>query len=582
MPANTFNSTGIVDGQIVEASQVSQSVDAFTGAQDYDITLSGSLTISGSINLTGSLVNEFTGQFSSLGIGTSAPTAPTMLHIKDTAAGGDPIALIEAATGGDEARIRFQNTDISYDLGAYGSSGDGFQIVQDAAGTPKIPFVIDKDTIDYTLYASDNSVGVGLGASSTAILGVLPAGSFMALATVSGSTISGQVISASAAGENIHGTASYASYIENAISASYVKSTDIDFNYSISQQVNSGGEISATTGSFQKGKIQKDGGIEFSNDNSVGTYTLGITGSVEVDQGRLWIGDIIGNGVWMELNQLDDYLKIKGKIYTDDDLYVDNAVYISGSDPEQTMLRIGPEGALGANLPSMSLYPNAIEMCEDSVAYIGNFSNTSTAALWLSTGDATSASAVPAVEISASNSYGSTTYRDIKIPSGSLWLNQQEIPSSGGGTGPFPTYWTIGSEVNQKVCTDQGLKQLYRLHQKQSSTTTTMNMWQGDVSTWWGSQALFMHFKVQIIGSPTSGDKDGVWLEKEFTYYQTVASPYFAYTAAGTTVRMGASAYNTSDIITAISGDELQFQISTGTSNNTKWIGWMEVSMIGG
>ena len=37
--ANQLSNTGIVTGQTVEALQVSQSVDAFTGAKDYDITI---------------------------------------------------------------------------------------------------------------------------------------------------------------------------------------------------------------------------------------------------------------------------------------------------------------------------------------------------------------------------------------------------------------------------------------------------------------------------------------------------------------------------------------------------------------
>ena len=53
--ANTLSNTGIVTGQTVEALQVSQSVDAFTGANDYDITISGSLTLTGSLLQTGSV-----------------------------------------------------------------------------------------------------------------------------------------------------------------------------------------------------------------------------------------------------------------------------------------------------------------------------------------------------------------------------------------------------------------------------------------------------------------------------------------------------------------------------------------------
>ena len=60
MPQKTFISTGILDGQPVEAFQVSQSVDAFTAQADYRINQTGSYTLSGSLLMTGSLVNEFT------------------------------------------------------------------------------------------------------------------------------------------------------------------------------------------------------------------------------------------------------------------------------------------------------------------------------------------------------------------------------------------------------------------------------------------------------------------------------------------------------------------------------------------
>ena len=151
MPQNTFSGTGITDGSTIEASQVSQSVDAFTGAADYRITTTGSLTLSGSLNMSGSFVNEFTGQFSALGIGVTAPTAPTMLHIKDTSIAADPIVLLEGATGTDSARIRFSNADVMYDVGAYGSSGDSFMIIQDQTGTPKFQFIIGKDEPSYAL-----------------------------------------------------------------------------------------------------------------------------------------------------------------------------------------------------------------------------------------------------------------------------------------------------------------------------------------------------------------------------------------------------------------------------------------------
>jgi hypothetical protein len=57
--ALTLSKTNIATGNIITAAEVSQSVDAFTGAVAYDITLSGSLQLTGSVKsrngYTGSL-----------------------------------------------------------------------------------------------------------------------------------------------------------------------------------------------------------------------------------------------------------------------------------------------------------------------------------------------------------------------------------------------------------------------------------------------------------------------------------------------------------------------------------------------
>jgi hypothetical protein len=43
--ASTLNKTGIIDGSTVEAYHVTQSIDAFTGIKEYDISLSGSFNV---------------------------------------------------------------------------------------------------------------------------------------------------------------------------------------------------------------------------------------------------------------------------------------------------------------------------------------------------------------------------------------------------------------------------------------------------------------------------------------------------------------------------------------------------------
>jgi hypothetical protein len=53
--ANVLSKSNIANSNTIEAWQVSQSVDAFTGISDYDITISGSLIVTGSTNLSGSV-----------------------------------------------------------------------------------------------------------------------------------------------------------------------------------------------------------------------------------------------------------------------------------------------------------------------------------------------------------------------------------------------------------------------------------------------------------------------------------------------------------------------------------------------
>ena len=53
--AKTLSKSGVSDGQLARAAQVTQSIDAFTGIDAYDITISGSLTLTGSTDLNGNL-----------------------------------------------------------------------------------------------------------------------------------------------------------------------------------------------------------------------------------------------------------------------------------------------------------------------------------------------------------------------------------------------------------------------------------------------------------------------------------------------------------------------------------------------
>tara|TARA_R110002153_G_scaffold42102_2_gene120000 strand:- start:3332 stop:4573 length:1242 start_codon:yes stop_codon:yes gene_type:complete len=76
-----FTNTGVATGQPVEASQISQSFDAFTGAEAYDINISGSLVVEGPVDFDNASVtgSSFTGSFTGSldGVATNALAAET-------------------------------------------------------------------------------------------------------------------------------------------------------------------------------------------------------------------------------------------------------------------------------------------------------------------------------------------------------------------------------------------------------------------------------------------------------------------------------------------------------------------------
>lgn len=62
--ANILSKTGITTGQSVDAWHITQSVDAFTGDVDYDITVSGSFTLTGSLYIDGDMYGNTLGSSS--------------------------------------------------------------------------------------------------------------------------------------------------------------------------------------------------------------------------------------------------------------------------------------------------------------------------------------------------------------------------------------------------------------------------------------------------------------------------------------------------------------------------------------
>tara|TARA_R110001599_G_scaffold316806_1_gene526016 strand:- start:632 stop:2443 length:1812 start_codon:yes stop_codon:yes gene_type:complete len=457
MPQNQFSGTGILDGQIVEANQVSQSVDAFTGAKDYRITLTGSMELSGSLLMSGSFINGYTGQFSTLGLGVAAPTAPTMLYIKDTSAGGDPAIIMEATTGNDSARIRLKNPDVEYDLGAFGSSGDDFMVVQDTTSSPRFPFIVGKDTVSYTLYAVDDSVGVGLGSNTKVILNPLDAGSLQAAGRVSGSSMRAGTISASAAGENIHGTASYATYIETAQTASYVKANDVDFYFSVSQQINSAGEIAGLSGSYNALKISDVSGLSIKNIGQ-NDYSTVLSGSVAADAGLLYFGDVEG-GEYLTFNQEEQFIKAETSTFeAKTTLKSSGNIILSGSDNSVSRyLVVGPNTTSGTiNAQSSSLSINALMFNSNVTSYLSNNNSSGTSKLALNVGGLTNSKI--GLELSSSQA--------VTIPNNKLILKSATQPT---------TYqnWTPYEELN----VNDNSMQCYRIPVMVNNTTSNTNVY---------------------------------------------------------------------------------------------------------
>jgi hypothetical protein len=59
--ANILSKNNILTGEQVEAWNITQSIDAFTGTVEYDIVLSGSFTLTGSLRVDGDVLGTTTG-----------------------------------------------------------------------------------------------------------------------------------------------------------------------------------------------------------------------------------------------------------------------------------------------------------------------------------------------------------------------------------------------------------------------------------------------------------------------------------------------------------------------------------------
>ena len=399
MAHQNLSGAGIITGQIVQASEITQFVNAFTGVpvsgKGYDITISGSLNLTGSLLMTGSLVNEFSGQFSSLGLGVAAPTAPTMLHIKDTAAGGDPIVLLEGNAGTDNARIRFSNSDISYDVGAYGSTNDDFKIIQDAAGSPLTPFIIGKNTPTETFQIYNGILGIGMGNNFNANPNSLPQNSIQSSETIKGKLITGLTISASTpSGVNIFGTASDAAYATEAGSVDSINLGGVVMAGSPANDFSASGNFNTTFDIVSNSGIIKGTYLRWINSITDPNGETVIQGSILAN--NLEFGDPDGGGGGNSAKWKLDTTNNKSFftctldtqehfVWASGDVLSRTKLIASGS--ASPLVQVGPNAAPGlANAASSSLFPNQLEFNDNGPAYISNSSGNANSSLKFAAG----------------------------------------------------------------------------------------------------------------------------------------------------------------------------------------------------
>ena len=93
--ANILSNIGITSGSIVETTHVTQLIDAFTGVEAYDITLSGSLTITGSLTLSDPITLDFYGTSSTSDSSSYAPYSLNVSHAITTSFADNETMMIQ-------------------------------------------------------------------------------------------------------------------------------------------------------------------------------------------------------------------------------------------------------------------------------------------------------------------------------------------------------------------------------------------------------------------------------------------------------------------------------------------------------
>ena len=161
--AKILTKAGVTTGNTVEAFHVTQSIDAFTGIDAYDISLSGSFNMTGSINGEPGVTNPLTASYaitaSYADNALSAINTPNAVITASNTGNDDTIEFLKggggafsvtvnnvvsssyaltasyALNGGGGSDTNFANTDLTFDADRYhDSNGFGFYVTADSGG----------------------------------------------------------------------------------------------------------------------------------------------------------------------------------------------------------------------------------------------------------------------------------------------------------------------------------------------------------------------------------------------------------------------------------------------------------------
>jgi hypothetical protein len=225
--ALVLSSASISSGETIRAGHVTQSIKALTGAEAYDITISGSLTVIGSTNISGSVdISQSLTVGETLTVGELEITNLTVNGIADITTANIDSGIISASFTGSLLGTASYVTGSS----VYGPNGSNSILTASFATTASFvrnaltaSFVQNAVSASYVL----NAVSASFASTASYVTGSIFTGNNLALSSSFASTAS------------FVQNAQTASYVLNAVSASFASTASNTPNALITASVSS-------------------------------------------------------------------------------------------------------------------------------------------------------------------------------------------------------------------------------------------------------------------------------------------------------------------------------------------------------